>query len=127
MIEEAENERLRLLEEEAEKRRKEAKLLQELQDTRPRTYDSAGKIIWIQEPDPEELPDIHACFDVDVETSPNDHLDVIPPVSSLPVKRPPLPDANAGKKELSRRKTLRRTTSSQPRRYVNVNAHFTQG
>mmetsp|Transcript_45689 Transcript_45689/g.72270 ORF Transcript_45689/g.72270 Transcript_45689/m.72270 type:complete len:592 (+) Transcript_45689:115-1890(+) len=97
-LKEEELKKQRILEEEAEVRRQEEKRLAEVQDRRPRTYDSAGRIIWIQEQNPEELPTFHECFDIDVETSPNDRLKEIPLMSNLPVKRPLL-DAKAEKKD----------------------------
>jgi hypothetical protein len=96
---EEEEERQRLAEEEAEFRRQEEKRLAEINDTRPRTQDSAGKIIWVIEQDPEELPNIHEFFDTGFATTPNDDLPEIARLSNLPIKRPPLPDAKVEKKE----------------------------
>lgn len=108
-LKEAEMEKQRLLEEEAEAQRQEEKRRVEVQDKRLRTYDSAGKVIWIHEPDPEELPNIQEYFDIDVETSPNDNLAEIPLMSSLPVKRPVIADAKLDKKDP--RKSLNRSSS----------------
>merc|ERR1719408_102224 len=63
--------------------------MMDAQDTRPRTYDKDGRIIWIQEPDPDLLPHVQTHLDVDVETKENDFAATVPNYAQLPYKKPP--------------------------------------
>jgi len=73
----AEVERMRLLEEEAAAAEVERKRLADELDTRPRTYDKDGKIIWVFEPNPEDLPMVQEYFEIDVQSKAEDFKETV--------------------------------------------------
>lgn len=87
----AEEERQRQLDEEAAEAAEERRRNADAMDTRPRTYDADGQIIWIREPDPESLPPATTIFDIDIEAKENDLRVSVPNWMSLPAKKQPPP------------------------------------
>jgi len=97
----AEEERQLKLEEEAavaaEERRRNADAL----DTRPRNYELDGRIIWIQEPDPDLLPHVQAIPEIDIETKENDFRATVLNLKQLPHKKPPPPSPSKEELEMT--------------------------
>merc|ERR1719272_2898606 len=87
----AEEDRQSKLEEEEAEAAEERRRMVDAQDTRPRTYDVDGRIIWIQEPDPDSLPHVQAIPDIDIESKENDFLKSVQNYTQLPQKKPPPP------------------------------------
>jgi hypothetical protein len=118
----AEEERLMQLEEEAEVAAEERRRQIDEQDTRPRTYDRDGRIIWIKEPNPEDMPNTQELFDVELQSSPNDAKEIVPSWTTLPVKKQPpqLPNEDSAEKDPKkkrptwlRKKTIRKLTDGE--------------
>lgn len=107
----AEVERLRLLEEEAVAAEVERKRLADELDTRPRTYDKDGRIIWINEPDPEDLPTVQEHIEIDVQSKAEDFKETVTNFHALQKQKrfPPVP------KEinhvLDKRRSMKRDTT----------------